>query len=295
MTEQVRAPRSLADILDAGVRLYRAQFLRFTAVAAIGALPLLLMQSLLSRWLLPALSVALIWLISFGIALLSALIFGNLLSALLVSAAAQAHQGQPINIGAALRAALRCYGALLLASLGPLLIERFIGIVVGLLQQPLSTLIISGDLDLVGGWLLPLAVALLAGPFALGLLWFFGQLFLYVQAVVIEGRGPLAALRRSWELLAANRMRGPLLVAATRTLAHLCVWLPLFTAMFISFRVLAAPELYQWLGPLASLAGTLLALPLLHAIDTVLYYEQAAQLAGAVGPPEAPAVQHSVL
>lgn len=292
MTEQVRAPRPLADILDAGVRLYRAHFLRLTAVAAIGAVPLVLVQGQLIRALAPGFSIGLIWAISFAITLVTTLIFGSLLSAMLVAAAARAYQGQPIELAATLGIALRSYPRLLPAAFGPLLIERFIGLVAGMFQQPLVMLLISGESPFAVGLLLPLLVALLATPFALGLLWFLGQLFLYVQAVVIEGCTPVAALRRSWELLAANRMRGPLLVAATRMLAHLLVWVPLLTTMFVAFRLLGVPEIYTWLAPVASLAGLLLAAPLLSTIDTVLYYEQAAQLPAG---PTAEVGQRSVL
>jgi hypothetical protein len=263
----------MGDILDRAFRVYRAHFLRLAAIAAIAGVPALAAQALLSRALSPGSAIATLWLISFGQGLAIVLIFGNLAAGALTAAVAQAHHGQPIAIGAAYGAALRRYPVLLAASIVPLFIERLLGLIVSLLQTPLSSMAISGGApDLDGTGLYILLGTLLGAPLGLVLLALYSQLFLYAPVAVLEQRGPLDTLARGWALLAGGRWRGLLVALITRLISYLLGSLPWLVFTFVFFRLSADYSLLT-AGTLAvSLLSTLIAAPLIQTIHTVFYY-----------------------
>lgn len=268
-------PQRIGDLFDAGFRLFRAHITPLVALALIGALPMLLAQAALNNWLFARLgvSISMVWLISFATNLVIALLLGPFANAALVAALAQAYLGRPPVIGVALRAALQRYPLLLLASIVPVLIERMMSWMVSILQAPLTSLAIGGGLSSpAGGMLTVLLGALLLLPIIVGLLWLYGQLFLYIQVVMFEQAGPLAALGRSWQLTRGQRWRAALLVLGTRLLAQFFTWLPWLFTTFVFFRLQSARELFSAAAMVVSLLGVLIALPLVLAIHTVFYY-----------------------
>jgi hypothetical protein len=265
--------KSLGDILDSAFRLYRTHFLRLVAITIIVGAPMLLIQGLLSQWLLPRFSLNLIWLTSFFANLAITIIVGNLLNAVLVVAIAQAYHEQVMSIGAAYRTAFQRYPQLVLASLIPLVVERIFNLISSLLQTPLTILAVSGgSFGMVDGNILLFVGAVLALPIGLVLLVVYSQLFLYVQTCLLETRGPIDALTRNWRLLQGGRWRGLVLVLLTRLLSYFFNSLPWLLFTFVFFRLSDARQIFPVASLVVMLLGLLVVAPLVNAIHTVFYY-----------------------
>jgi hypothetical protein len=267
------ATLNMADILDRTFRIYRAHFLRLAAIAAIAGVPALAAQGLLSRALTAGTPIAWIWLISFGQGLVVALLLGSLAAGALTAAVARAYHDEPLAIGGAYGVALRRYPVLLVAALVPVTIERLMGLIVSLLQTPLSTMAISGgapDLDSTGLYIV--LGTLLGTPVTLVLLLIYSQLFLYAPVAVLEQRGPLDALVRSWALLAGGRWRGLLVALITRLISYLLGSLPWLAFTFVFFRLSTNYSLLTAGTLTVGLLSMLIATPLVQTIHTVFYY-----------------------
>jgi len=265
--------KSLGDIFDNAFRLYRRHFLRLSTIAIIVGMPMLVVQGLVSYWLLPRFSIDLIWLTSFFSNLAITLIFDNLLNAVLVVAVALAYHNQTISIGAAYRTAFQRYPLLVLASIIPLLAERIFNWIVSILQTPLTILAVSGSsFGMANGGMLLFLGAVLALPIGLVLLAVYSQLFLYVQASVLEARGPIDALARSWRLLEGERWRGILLVLLTRLLGYFFTSLPWLLFTFVFFQLTDARQLFPAASLIVMLLALLIVAPLVNAIYTLFYY-----------------------
>jgi len=191
-------PRSMGQILDQAIRIYRRNFLRFVGLVAIVQVPLALLQMGLSYLTLSGLLTGMLSPTSsteyglpytlgpgYFLGLLGSVITGACTQILLYGVAGGAlsrcvvgqYLGESLTLTGALRRISR-------------LVPRLIGAVAFALVLSLA----------VGIWSIIPCVGWLSGP---GLLAFFFMAVvpLIAPAVVIEGRPALPALRRAWDLV----------------------------------------------------------------------------------------------
>jgi hypothetical protein len=209
------------DIFDRAVWIYRRGFVVLLAVAAVVQIPLALVEGIIGQRLettaaafsrlngtqptpeeltalfqdaFPALIAA-----SLTIGLVS-FIAGLLLSPALIDTIARIHRGEPSSVGDAYSAALRSAPAILVGS-----------IVIGLAAAGLfAAIVVAGILVVVVSRDSGVAVLAILATFILSL---FAVIYVTVrwavwsQAVVLERRGPLDALGRSWQLVKGSMWR----------------------------------------------------------------------------------------
>jgi hypothetical protein len=209
------------DIFDRALWVYRRGFVILVAVAAVVQIPLALVEGIIGQRLestvaafsrlngtqptpeeltalfqdaFPALIAA-----SLTIGLVS-FIAGLLLSPALIVTIARIHHGERASVGDAYRAALRSAPAILVGS-----------IVIGLAAAGLfAAIVVAGILVVVVSRDSGVAVFAILATFILSL---FAVIYVTVrwavwsQAVVLERRGPLDALGRSWQLVKGSMWR----------------------------------------------------------------------------------------
>lgn len=190
-------PRSMGQILDQAIRIYRRNFLRFVGLVAIVQVPLALLQMGLSYLTLSGLLTGMLSPTSptgydYGVlgtgyllGLLGSIITGACTQILLYGVAGGAlsrcvvgqYLGESLTLTGALRRISR-------------LVPRLIGAVAFALVISLA----------VGIWSIIPCVGWLSGP-GLVAFFFMAVVPLIAPAVVIEGRPALPALRRAWDLV----------------------------------------------------------------------------------------------
>lgn len=209
------------DIFERSVSTYRRGFLVLLAVAAVVQVPVAIIDAVIgqrfetafapfaqlsgrqptSEELTTLFQNAFPSLISAGLTIgLVSLIAGLLLSPALIATIARIDRGEPASIGDAYTNALRSALPILGGSIivGLVLTGLFLGIlVVGIVIAA-----VSGDFGLgVLAVLVALVVATVAVAYV-SVRW-----AVWAQAVVLERRGPLDALRRSWSLVRGSMWR----------------------------------------------------------------------------------------
>lgn len=209
------------DIFDRAVWIYRRGFVVLLGVAAVVQIPLAVVEAVIGQRLestaaafsrltgtqptpeeltalfqdaFPAVIAA-----SLTIGLVS-FIAGLLLSPALIATIARIHGGEPASVGDAYRAALRSAPAILVGS-----------IVIGLAIAALfAAIVVGGILVVVVSRDSGVAVLAILATFILSL---FAVIYVSIrwavwsQAVVLERRGPLDALGRSWQLVKGSMWR----------------------------------------------------------------------------------------
>ncbi len=311
-TGAVLRPMGFGQLLDAVFSLFRRDFVLLVSVVAVVQVP----YQLLSHLLLPTATITrlgaqiqlqsrqgtltptaahqMIAQIVGAVAILLVLELVVLLfvipleTAAITRAVAERLLGRPTTVGAVYRAALGRWAPLV--GFGLLLLVFFVGATIVLALVGALLLVVGGK---VGGLLLALllVVAVVAVVVA------YVRLLLATQAIVLEGIGPLQAVRRSWQLT-----RG----LAWRTLGFVVV-LGILTSVLgfllglVLGLVATAAGGATGAGPLVSAVGsaviTVLLAPILAVGLTLLYYDHrvrregfdlqllAAQLAGSPTPP----------
>jgi hypothetical protein len=278
-------PMSIGDLFDTAFRLYRMRFWRLIAIAALAAVPIAALSSLL--WSRLAGSPTGIfgmfgfYAASFVIDAILSLTIENLQVGALVGATSRAYLGQPVTILGAYRFGVGRYFALVVASLVPFLIKsltRPLGSLLGFFWLGSPRLFLAGSAPVAqsGYDFVPLLLFCAAAflVFQLAVLLLYAYFLLLPQAIVLEGRGPLAGLRRSWQLVRGSARRALAIVVATEILSFLISSVPQWLLMMLSFRLsgFGFPLVGLVFG-LVALAGQLLIQPLLFAIFTVFYYD----------------------
>lgn len=304
--EQANLPRlrpmGLADMLDTAFRLYRRHFLTFVGIVALLQVPMAIVQFLAqlpytqalqrfaTRPLSPGPSGSIFDILPFGqlityyallvvLSIVQYLLVYNLMTGALANAISRSYFGQPISIVSAYRFGARRLLALIGASLAPFLLFLLVfGLVggcafglawaIGLRPggEPSPALTFVALFGLIG-------LALLLGLAALLL---YVRLLLTTQAIVLEGRGSLDGLRRSWRLVGMSFWRSlgiVLLVYIFASLISTVVQFPLLALAAASGFVFNNLGLSQGLNILATYAVLILILPLQFIIFTLLYYD----------------------
>jgi hypothetical protein len=300
---QLRA-MTLGDLLDAAFHLYRAHFLSFVGIVALLQVPLAMVQFLaqvlignraLVEWMrlsarppqlrpgqsvfdvLPIGNLLATTAAVAGINILLSLFVQSLIAGALAHAIARCYMGQPLTITSAYLLGARRYGSLILASLI-------------LTAAPLAALLLVGGSVAGGaaafagrarpGLLIGLAALLALGSLlvVVPLLIFFGIRFLLAtQAIVLEERGPLAGLGRSWRLVGGSFWRVLGIVATISILIYILAGLPT-TIVNVALSFAGGDPLdnlvrNQAITTLVSQIGTILAQPIALTIYTLLYYD----------------------
>lgn len=305
-TAQLR-PMTIGDMFDAAFRLYRAHFITFIGIVALLQIPMAILQFLVQvtiggpafrdilRFsgrppsLLPGQNIADVlpigaFLAFYGITLaLSAiqyLVVQNLITGALANAIGKTYLGRPITITSAYGFGARRYGALILASLlpfltGAIMIALIVGCSLGGSAALLTGRSRSGTAALV--LLLVLAVFGLMVVVGLAALFFLIRFLLTTQAIVLEGQGPLAGLRRSWRLVSGSFWRTSGVVVLMGILTYLVSAMPAAIASFALTLSGGSPldnlVRNQAITTLLAQVGLIIALPLQLSVYTLLYYD----------------------
>ena len=212
-------PMNLADLLDAVIRLYRHNFAVLIGIAAVVHIPLGVLQIVSSVLTTagfdlesPSPTIEISTAIGFlGIALYWALFFLTMpiVQGAMARAVAQVHLGEDSSIVGAYRFALRRWFKLLVATL-----LQGLAHIVAIILPLLPAGVLIGQAVIVAGGAMPEIGVSMIVVSAIGLLagmaiWtivliklFFGPL-----TVVLEDRGPVEALGRSWRLTGGHFVR----------------------------------------------------------------------------------------
>lgn len=267
-------PLSVADLIDEIFRLYRRNFGLFLAIAALPFLPavilltvgLALLGSVVSRsrgeafTFTPAVTTGSLTLVLSGIAFVIAF---PILTGGLAHAVAQRYLGRPTTVRASLQTGGRFFGRLLggalLLGLAVLLVFCVpIGLVAGL---ALAT-------GVAAWW----ALLFLAVPLAIVLaVWLIATWAFWTQAIVLEGTGILAGLRRSAQLVSGSRWR---VIGIYLLLQVIQVVLVAIPSTFASgLQAALPPNIGLALSNLISTIFTMLLYPISLGTFTLLYFD----------------------
>ncbi|HEU5102259.1 MAG TPA: hypothetical protein VFU22_24720, partial [Roseiflexaceae bacterium] len=294
-------PMSIGDMLDAAFRLYRQHFLTFVGIVALLQVPMAMLQFLaqmpylqaVQRFttrppaivpggdplaIFPFAELLPYYALIFGLGIVQYLLVYNLMTGALANAISRSYLGKPISILSSYNLGVKRIVALIIASLTPFAITMaFVSIVVGCAIGVLFTLgVRNGEQPNVG-----LAIAAVLGLFAVIILAIFVGLFFYVrlllstQAIILEGQGPFAGLRRSWRLVGQAFWRSLgifLLVYAFMYIISLVVQLPLIVLGAFFGMLFDNSVLFQGISSLVTYGVLILVLPLQFTVFTLLYY-----------------------
>lgn len=269
-------PLGFGDILDGAFKILRSQWRALALVAAVVLVPLELVSGYLQRGTLaagfpdlfagldpeaPALPDEAL-LASLGVVAVVLLLAYPLLFGALIRIAVGAVLGQPVEAGPALRTALGRWPAMLIAWLLTMIVASVpLGLAAGFIV--LGTVGESVALVLLGT--LGLLVSMPAGVFI-------AALFLAAPAaVVVEGEGPFAALRRSASLVG----RRVFLVFGVAVVALLLILvIDSALSMIPTLLGVVVGETYGWVIVAAgSILGSLVTLPFFASILALVYVD----------------------
>jgi glycerophosphoryl diester phosphodiesterase family protein len=301
-------PMTIGDRFDAAFRLYRAHVLTFVGIVALLQVPMAIIQFLVQVTLgnsaltdllrfssraptlrpgqsifdvMPIGQILTFYAITLVLAAIQYLVIQNLLTGALANAIAQTYLGRPITILSAYGFGVRRYAALILASLLPFMIGVVLFVLfVGCTFGALAAVGAGSARSRTGLAAVLLLVLLLIGLLTLlGLaaLFFLVRFLLTTQAIVLEGQGPLAGLRRSWRLVGGSFWRTVGVVVLMGILTYLISALPAtivsFALTFGSGGALNNVVRNQAITTLLAQVGLIVALPLQLAVYTLLYYD----------------------
>ena len=304
-------PMSTSQLLDRTFFLYRRNFVLFAGVGAIAPALLVLMQFGFAALGFPpqpgrrrasspeqVLVLALLWLVCY----ILVIIVGNAIaSGATVHAVSKTHLGEPVTIAESYKKVFSRFGTVLLIVLMVFVCQSFLGGVGGGIAGVLAAVMIpalSGAL-LVIGWIVVGVIATLG---VLAGLYIYFRFSLSVPSALVEGIGPVQAMKRSFWLAKDSMWRIFLLyflawvVALGLTLAF-AIPARILAVAFILRKAYFLALVVQQLG--SFLAGVL-AGPIGPIAVSLVYYDQRVrkeafdlqlmmQALDDPGPPPAPA------
>ena len=306
-------PMTLGDMFDAAFRLYREHFLTFIGIVALLQVPMAILQFVLQYVVgraatldvlrfsqranplfqpgvappplsaFPVQSFVTFYAITIGVAVLQGLFVQSLLTGALAKAISRTYLGQPTSILGAYQFGWRSYVALVVSALvlfliGAAIVALFLGCSVGgaiaiatTLRGPraAATAGLIGALAVLGAFVLLIPVVL----------FFFVRFILTTQAIVLEQRGPLSGLGRSWRLISSNFWRAFLVFVLVIVLSVLISAVPAYMLVFMLSLAgggaggAAAALRNQAIAGFVSQVGLIISYPLLFSIYTLLYYD----------------------
>jgi len=273
----VLRPLSVGDIIDRVLRLIRANVLLFVGIALIPDLIVEVLQRVaglnqtfdlndlgtvigspggspvLPRQLRPvnAGAAAAVVIVSITISIVQA--------GALIEAIGQRYLGRPITVGEAYRRGLRAAPRLVLTG-----IIVFVAFVAVFLAFAVALAIFNSS-ALV-------AVALIIGVLAFFFIlpWAVLSLAVVAPALVLEGLGPIAAIRRSLHLMDRSRLRALGLYILMGIIAALLG--VVFTVVFLA-SFIAEPTVRSVLQTVANVATATISGPLIYGAIVLLYYD----------------------
>jgi hypothetical protein len=265
MTGAIR-PRSGPEIVDGAIQVVRQHYLPLVTITTIGYVPFVVIQIVAFRGVLAAAAGTTrifpvrAWGLGPGLYFAFAILWGALIDLTLIMAAADAHAGGSIDIAGVFRRALPHAGPTLVAIVIKYVL---IAIFAALCVTPLAFLAAPGSL------FLPL-FAVVVCALIYGALYLLALLFVTTPAIALEGRGPIAGVRRS--------------VALSRThvrhimVAMVLAYLIYFVGQSPSFILAAggARTVVQFL----SVATTILLFPIVSVTRMLTYYDARIRVEG---------------
>lgn len=273
-------PLGFGEILDGAFTLYRRNLVTFFCTALIPILAMIAVFVLVGGGMFAAFSsedpMAIFGaifgtgMILLGTGLLTFLVMWGALA----REASQAYLGRPATIGDGFRAGFRAFlpllGAAIVVGIGMMVLIFGIGIVMTILMM------VAGGADGSGAG----AVLMSALSFILGAVIYLGvisMLFAVLPAVVVEGKGPVEAIARSFDLArgAVGRILGLMLVTL------LITYLPGLAVMALTggFASALNPEQIPSMGQFMTqqvlgLAVNILTTPFMVAVMVLLYFDR---------------------
>jgi len=301
---------TIGDMFDAAFRLYRQHFVTFVGIVALLQVPMAIVQFTLQYVVarsatldmlrfaersplarpgqnpfatIPISSLVTFYAMVVGLALFQGLIVQNLVTGALAHAISRTYLGTPISILSAYGFGIRRYVALILSSVVLLLIAGMLILVFGGCSIGVVVLVALGlrgrttAMAIALGTLFGVLAALVfVALFLLAVAFFFVRFILTTQAIVLEGRGPLAGMGRSWRLIGGSFWRTLGVFALVLLLSLLISAIP---SLLVTFALgllgggVDATLRNNAIGTFISQLGLIVGLPLLFSIYTLLYYD----------------------
>lgn len=269
-------PLSFGDILDGAFTLYRRHFLTLFMTTVIPIVPMALLTGL---WMAAAVAAEDPTLEFFGLFVLATLasILGSpLMMAALTQQFSQAYTGGVVTIGDGFSTGLRrlfpLIGSFVLA-FGSMAV---VFVVVSLGMTMLASTFSAGAV--IGGFLIVILLVV-------GTIFAFASFFAIPAASVIEGAGPIAAIRRSWALAKGARSR----IIGITIVSWIIIYLPMMGVMLLfglglgivggvggleAIDAMVESTRFIFIQQAISLLSSALTFPFLVAVSVLLYYDR---------------------
>ena len=273
-------PLSFGEILDGGFSLYRRNFVTFVLTTLVMAVAMIAVAVVLGGAAAAGMGdineMGEFFGALFGVLLLMGIGFGvvaSVLAAALTREASQAYTGQPTSLGDGLstgaRKGLRVFASGVVAFLMMMVAGLAIGIVMGIVQVVIDSMGI-GLLTLLAQLIYVLLVVAL---YLLTLAIFFAV----VPAVVVEGKGPVEAIGRSFDLV-----RGaPVHVVGVMMVTFFIAYLPMLAVLLLTGGLTAlvdrdaVPTIAQFITQqILALGVGILTTPFVVSVMVLLYYDR---------------------
>ncbi|MEN8375151.1 MAG: hypothetical protein ABFS34_06850 [Gemmatimonadota bacterium] len=272
-------PRSVGEILDGAFQLYRSKFVALVLVAAVGSAPISIASSALMGLGgdVGSATVIIVGLLSLAALIPLALVYGAL-----TYATARAAEGHEFRVGEAYARSVRAFPALV----GAGILSIFVGmlaLLTGVAAGAVIALPFAGLGLLFGGgsavaegilFFSAFFIGMFLGP-ALAAIW----LFAVLPVIVVERRGPIAGVVRSFELSRGGRFK----IFGVFSIALMIVALPgmALSMMFLTPAALmdpaasaSLPAMTVALSSLGNFVASVLTTPYLIACVVLLYFDR---------------------
>lgn len=288
-------PLSLGEILDVAISIYRKNWILLISIAAVIAIPLLLLQVVGSLSALPMDPLLLgrqattnamsspAYLLFLGVFMLIALVQGIanvfVLGAVTV-AVSERYLGRPVTVKQAYGASFRHWLSLLVASIliglvFLLVFAVYFGLIfVGTVPMALlSGLLPSGSSGLVG-LLMIIPLCILPIPLVLLSIFLLTRWAFSTQAIVLEGANGPHGMGRSWHLVHGSFWRVLFTLFVLWLLVYILTVVPSFVIQFaVTLVAQGSPVLSTAASGIASAIVSVLISPIQYAVMTILYYD----------------------
>jgi hypothetical protein len=248
------------EILDTAIRLYRKNFVAFFGIAAI---PLLALTVLNIFWLLNYESTSVIDLVQ-------SLLVGNFITFALTKAISNTYLGKPVTILGSYRIGWKRFGSLL----GALFLEGIIVAAPLILFVCLSSAVLVSayrGYSLTGVQVLTSCLIL---PCAIWAIFFSTRYIAVTPSIIAEDESAAGSLRRSWELTRGVWWRVFGIMFAVGLLVYLVSGLPAtIVTAFVTYTRQVDTTTGLILVEVISQLGTMIAMPVQLAVNTLIYYD----------------------